>query len=167
MSSMILFLVVVYFFYWPASYDIGSQLLLGGHLWLLPVVFLVVAHIGMSVVMYIALMFMLMTSIQEKFTCLEVLTASWHGTLGCCLNSISNVRKVTLTNVSITGLVVHPYKYRLLDCSCKVSSLPGHYDEVVQCEGWPVVDWLPYMAEGASLNLSPNVLAYTPMFSSM
>ena len=71
---------------------------------------------------------------------------------------------------SCEGWIVHPYKDGFLDCSGNV--FPSlctmlRFSKVVM---WPVVDWWPYVHDGVfrySLNLSPDVLANSPMYLPM
>ena len=63
------------------------------------------------------------------------------------------------THMKMDALVFLAKLYPSLPTMLKLSSVLG----------WPVIDWWPYMGEGAfrcSFNLSPNVLAESPKYSS-
>ena len=72
--------------------------------------------------------------------------------------------------VFVQGWIVDPYVYNFLYQPHEVLILPPHYTKVVQCSAMTcdvtvVIDWGGHLR--CSLNLSPNVLADSPIYSSL
>ena len=85
------------------------------------------------------------------------LTWSW----GVLNRTSSSVWQVILTSVFIKSRIVDSHEDAFLYFSGKVLPLSAH--SVGSFPVWPLVDWWPYMGEGAfrcSLNLTTSILAY-------
>ena len=75
------------------------------------------------------------------------LSGCWLVVLRCWLELHPYMWKVIPTYVSIKGVIVYPYKYRLLNCFSKAMPLPTHNAEVVQYGTMSAVDWWPHVCK--------------------
>ena len=75
---------------------------------------------------------------------------------------------MVFANIFVEGWIIYPYVYSLFDQSHEVVILSPHYTEAINsgimtCDGIMVIDGGCFKC---SLNLSPKVLADSPIYSS-